>query len=136
MITLAPYVHFADCCEDAFAFYAACGLGQVTELMRFRDGPMAERAGPERADKVMHAEFRGPALVLMGSDMGKSRVIEGMALALATTDLEAGRRLCGALSAGGEILHSFQKEFWGAHFGMVRDKFGVTWNINCEPAAA
>ncbi|RYD78984.1 MAG: hypothetical protein EOP53_10310, partial [Sphingobacteriales bacterium] len=33
---------------------------------------------------------------------------------------------------GGKETMPLQETFWGATFGMLTDKFGVHWMINCE----
>jgi len=37
-----------------------------------------------------------------------------------------------ALSEGGNITMPLQDAFWGARFGMLTDKYGVSWMFNHE----
>jgi PhnB protein len=81
----------------------------------------------------MHAQLNAPnGFVLMGSDtptsMGAPR--ENGAISL-SGDSEA--ELSGywqKLSAGAKIMAPLAKAPWGDSFGMLADKFGVTWMVN------
>lgn len=46
--------------------------------------------------------------------------------------VEKGKEVFDALSTGGKVDMPFEKQFWGADFGMVTDKFGVHWMVNAE----
>ena len=37
-----------------------------------------------------------------------------------------------ALSDGGQVRMSLQETFWARRFGMLADRFGTPWMINCE----
>jgi PhnB protein len=41
-----------------------------------------------------------------------------------------------ALSSGGEVGMPFQQTFWSAGFGVLVDRFGIPWEVNCEQAPA
>ena len=54
---------------------------------------------------------------------------QGFALSLdAATDAEA-KRLFDALSDGGQVQMPLGKTFFASSFGMVADKFGVSWMV-------
>jgi PhnB protein len=36
------------------------------------------------------------------------------------------------MSEGGTVTMELQDTFWGARFGMLKDKFGVSWMFNYE----
>jgi PhnB protein len=36
------------------------------------------------------------------------------------------------MSEGGAVTMPLQDQFWGAHFGMVKDQFGVHWMFDYE----
>jgi PhnB protein len=58
-----------------------------------------------------------------------------MVAGVETTD-EADRVFTG-LADGGEVLMPLQATPWSPRYGVVRDPFGIRWEINCEaePAA-
>jgi len=37
-----------------------------------------------------------------------------------------------AFGDGGKVIMEIQDTFWGARFGMLKDKFGIGWMFNCE----
>jgi PhnB protein len=90
---------------------------------------------PGMGDKVMHASLRVGATRLMVSDGGCSNAssFQGVTLSIATSDLAAATRWFNALAAdGGEVQMPLEKTFWAPAFGMVKDRFGVSWMINGE----
>jgi PhnB protein len=133
---IEPYLFFDGRCEEALEFYRKA-LGAETEmLMRFKDSP--EPMGPTTppADKVMHACFRVGDTRVMASDghcEGKPS-FQGFALSVsAQSDAEA-ERLFGALSEGGKVQQPLIKTFFSSRFGMVADRFGVSWMVVVAPA--
>jgi PhnB protein len=41
-------------------------------------------------------------------------------------------RLCAGLAEGGEVIMPLQATHWSPRYGVVRDRFGIRWEINCE----
>jgi PhnB protein len=39
-----------------------------------------------------------------------------------------------ALADGGTVTMPFEQTFWALRFGMLVDKFGTPWMVNCERA--
>ncbi len=129
-----PYLFFDGRCEEALAFYRAVLGAEVTTLMRFKDSPEPMTPGmcpPGSEDKVMHANFRIGETTLMASDgraMGKP-VFQGFSLSISPpTDAEA-ERLFKALGEGVEGQMPLTRTFFASSFGMVADRFGVSWMI-------
>jgi len=132
---LEPYLHFDGNCEEALNFYKSVFGGEITSLNRFEGSPMESELPPGYGNKIMHANFKSPTLKFMGSDgMPGSRLESGsrVSLSLGGSDADEGRRVFDALAAGGTIGMPFQDMFWGATFGMLTDKYGIDWMINCE----
>lgn len=128
------YLNFPGTCAEAVAFYKDC-LGATAEVMTFRGTPMAEKMPSEALDRVMHATIKIGASTLMASDTMPGTPHEGMkgcAVSLNVDDLAQAERIFGALSHGGKVTMPFAAQFWGAKFGMLTDKFGVAWMVNCE----
>lgn len=46
-----------------------------------------------------------------------------------STSWEEGEQIIEKLTRGGKVTMPFAKAPWGAHFGVVEDKFGLAWNI-------
>ena len=71
----------------------------------------------------------------MASDgMNKgSPVFQGFSLSLSVANDAEAQRLFSALSAGGKVQMPLGKTFYASSFGMVADRFGVSWMIYMEP---
>jgi len=127
-----PYLFFDGRCEEAIDFYRTALGAEVVRLMRFRDAPEAGMAPPGGADKVMHAQLRiGEATVLAsdGRCQGNPR-FEGISLSLVAADDAEADRMFAALSDGGTVQMPMTRTFFSSRFGMVADRFGVSWMIH------
>ena len=125
------YLNFDGRCEEAIEFYRRTLGAKVEMLMRFKDAPEPGMSPPEAGDKVMHSALRiGDSMVLAsdGRCLGKPN-FQGFALSLtAANESEAGR-LFNALADGGEVQMPLAKTFFSPSFGMVADRFGVSWMV-------
>jgi PhnB protein len=126
-----PYLFFEGRCEEALEFYRTALGAEVTMLMRFKEGPDPGMCAPDAGDKVMHANLRIGSTTLMASD-GRCEGhpgFQGFSLSLAVTDQAEAERLFAALSDGGQVQMPLAKTFWSPCFGMVADRFGVSWMV-------
>jgi PhnB protein len=134
------YLTFNGNAADALAFYAACLGGKVTFSMTFGASPMACDVPAEAHDKIMHATLEARGHKLMAADAPRGTPFDGykgFALSVPSNDAKEGEKIFNALAAGGTVTMPFQATFWAAGFGMVVDRFGVPWMVNCEgPAPA
>ena len=133
-----PYLFFEGRCEEALEFYRQALDAQVDMLMRFKESPEAPPPGavaPGSEDKVMHASFRVGDSTLMASDGGCSgrSGFQGITLSLNLADAAEAERRFAALADGGEVQMPLGATFWSPAFGMVVDRFGVSWMVNVTP---
>ncbi len=133
-----PYLFFDGRCDEAIAFYREALGAEVTMLLRFKDHPGPEEnrmAPPGAAEKVMHAQFRIGETTILASDgrcLGQPS-FQGFALSLtARDDAEAGR-LFAALAEQGVVQMPLAKTFFSSSFGMLADRFGVSWMVYVAP---
>jgi PhnB protein len=133
-MTLNPYVQLNGNCAEAVRFWADA-LGATAQVMRMGDAPM--NVPPEAKDRVMHATLRTDTLVLMASDAmvgAPASTGQGpISISLNFTDTDEQSRVWQKLSADGSVVMPLGDQFWG-RFGMVVDRFGVSWMLNHEPA--
>jgi PhnB protein len=130
---IEPYLFFDGRCEEALKFYCRVLGAEVAMLMRFRESPDPGMCQPGAEEKVMHANIRIGNSTVMASD-GRCEghpAFQGFSLSLSVTDEADAERLFAALSDGGQIQMPMAKTFWSKRFGMVADRFGVPWMINC-----
>lgn len=123
--------------EEALAFYARAVGAETVFLQRFRDCPDPAQRRPGFEDKIFHATFRVGPTVIMASDCGCENQgaparFAGFALALRTDTPEQAERCFAALSAGGHVELPLQESFFAARYGLVTDRFGISWKIMTE----
>jgi PhnB protein len=129
-----PYLFFDGKCEEAVEFYRRALGAEVVMLMRFRDSPEPAQPGmvpPGAEDKVMHAALRIGDTMVLGSDgrcLGQPD-FRGFALSLTAADEAEADRLFAALAEGGQVQMALSKTFFSPRFGMVADRFGVSWMV-------
>ena len=128
---IEPYLFFNGRCDQALEFYRQALGAEVTMLMRFKESPEPAMCAPNWGEKVMHASFRVGRTSVMASDgHGEEKPsFQGFALCLdVPTEAEADQRF-GALAKGGQVQMPLAKTFFSPRFGMVADRFGVSWMI-------
>ena len=131
-----PYLVFEGRCEEALEFYRRSLGAEVTTLMRFRESPDQSMVSPGSADKVMHASFRIGETTLLASD-GRCEgppAFEGFSLSITVPDDGDAERVFNALSEKGTVVMPLEKTFWTSKFGMLEDRFGLSWMVSVQSA--
>jgi PhnB protein len=141
MAVINPHINFNGNAEEAFTFYQSVFGGTFSKIIRFKD-----LAGPDfpvsekEADKIMHIALPiGNGSRLMGNDvpeiLGTTNENENRSkIVVDTESKEEADRLFHGLSAGGEIEAPIGDSPWGVYFGCFRDKYGIEWIVEYEPA--
>jgi PhnB protein len=133
-----PYLFFEGRCEEALEFYRGALGAEVLALMRSKDSPDPLMRVPGGDDKVIHAMVRIGETTFLASD-GRCQgpaSFQGFALSLTVPgEAEAERRFA-ALREGGQVLMPLTKTFFSPSFGMVADRFGVSWMVYVTPVGA
>jgi PhnB protein len=138
---IQSYLFFDGRAEEALAFYRKAIGAEQTMLMRFKESPDTPPPGmvpPGSENKVMHMSFRVGDTEIMGSDgqcQGKPN-FQGFSLSLAVADEADARRKFAALGEGGQVQMPLGKTFFSPCFGMVADRFGVSWMVIVPPDGA
>jgi PhnB protein len=129
-----PYLSFKGDCEAAFTFYEHHLDAQRGSLFRYGGSPMSGDVPPDWSDKIMHGTVTVGGQVLMGGDVAPERyeAPKGFSLSLQIDRTSEAERVFHALSEGGTIVMPLERTFWAARFGMIVDRFGIPWLINCE----
>lgn len=129
-----PYLFFNGRCEEAIEFYRSALGAEVLSLMRMKDSPDPHPAGmlpPGSENNVMHSSFRIGDTVVMASDgMSTGQAdFKGFSLSIGVDDEAKAQQLFKALSAGGQVQMPLGQTFFTSCFGMVADRFGVSWMV-------
>jgi PhnB protein len=133
-MTVQPYLSFEGRCEEAIEFYTSAVGAKVLRLMRFKENPEPPPPGmtpPGSEEKVMHAALQIGDSTIMASDgrcMGQPN-FHGISLTLSAVNAGEADRLFKALAAGGTVTMPLTKTFFSSGFGMLNDRFGVSWMI-------
>jgi PhnB protein len=135
------YLFFNGRTEEALEFYRSKLGAEVLMMMRFKDSPEPSQegcAGPGAADKIMHSSFRIGDTEVMASDGmhpdGKTN-FQGFSLALTARDEAEAGRLFTALADGGQVQMPLGKTFFSPSFGVLTDRFGISWMVVVPQAA-
>lgn len=129
-----PYLNFNGRCEEAIEFYRSALGAEVVMLMRNKENPEPPPPNvipPEAGDKILHASLRIGVSTVMASDgmcQGKPS-FQGITLSLSAADEAEAGRLFAALSEDGQVRMPLAKTFFSPAFGMVHDRFGVSWMV-------
>jgi PhnB protein len=129
-----PYLFFDGRCEEAIEFYKKAIGAEVVFMMRFNESPDPPPPGmvaPGSEHKIMHAAIRIGETEVMASDgraMGKPE-FKGVTLSLSAANEAEADRLFNALGDGGQVQMPIGKTFFSPRFGMVADRFGVSWMV-------
>jgi PhnB protein len=136
---LNPYLTFDGRCEEAFKFYADVLGGEIAAMIRHEGTPAEAHVPAEWRKKIMHARLVVDGKVLMGSDAPPDRYDGGMKGFSVTLSIEKpaeADRIFAALGEKGNVRMPIQETFWAQRFGMLVDRFGTPWMINCEKPQA
>lgn len=143
--TLTPYLSFAGNTREAFAFYEGALGARIEAMMSFADmpAPPADAQGcgeagmAPKGDGIMHARLALPGgAMLFAGDVPPGMPYEGVKgvmLAVQFDTVEQARTAFEALSQGGQVTMPLAPSFWARTFGMLTDRFGVSWAVNGEP---
>ncbi|HEY0232522.1 MAG TPA: VOC family protein [Dokdonella sp.] len=135
---LNAYLIFNGQAEAAFKFYAQCLRGQITQMLPFGEMAGCEHLPAEAREKIAHVRLEVGDQALMASDNHPDHPYEGIkgcSVSIAVTDPVEAARLFDALAEGGTVQMPLQETFWAIRFGMLVDRFGAAWMVNCAKPA-
>ena len=129
-----PILSFKGDCEAAFKFYERALGAQIGAIFRYAGTPLASGVPEDWSDKVMHGNITIGNRLVQGGDFPPQQydAPKGFSLSLQLTDASEAERIFQELAEGGEVRMPLEKTFWAERFGMVVDRFGIPWLINCE----
>lgn len=137
MTKLNCYLAFNGNCEEALNFYKKIFNGEITYLTRYGENPV--NTPEEHKNKIMHSNFVSEGVNFMASDGPpdfKGSAGGNVSLMLDFSDEKEEERVFKAFAEGGTVTTPLADVFWGAKFGMVTDRFGISWMLNFTKVAA
>jgi PhnB protein len=131
---LELFINFDGNCREAVEFYAKVFKSKVGNLMTYSEAPPDPNYPVPEADRnrIMYAGVPIGSIVVMFSDApSDSEYVKGNNICptISEDDKEEVTRIFNELKEGGEVYMELQKTFFSEWFGMVKDKFGVIWQI-------
>ena len=137
-MSVSPYLYFDGDCAAAFAFYAEVLGTAPPYVMTYGQAPVEHEMSPDLKDKVIHASLTVGNTVLMASDAPPDRYSKpaGFSVSYTAASVEDGAAKFAALAEGGAVILPYGKTFWSDGFGMLVDKFGISWMVSQPPVAA
>jgi PhnB protein len=132
--SLSPYLNFNGNAAEAMRFYQSV-LGGDLAVQTFGDAGMAQNENEKNL--TVHAALTSDGITLFASDGRPGQPVifgDNVHLSLQGSDTAQLTGYFNGLAAGGQVDMPLAKQFWGATFGMLTDKFGVRWMVNITPA--
>jgi PhnB protein len=125
---LDVYLNFRGTCEEAFRFYEHELGGRVVHLQRH--GELSNPSIPaDWKDKVLHAQMELGGMVVMGADIPNAEPMRSAYLSLTLDRAGEAERVYGVLRADGEVFMRMEQTFFANRFAMLRDRFGISWQL-------
>jgi PhnB protein len=125
------YLYFNGRCEEAIEFYRNVLGAEVVFASKFGESPDPAMVPPGSDEKIMHATLKIGETTLMASDGtcdGQPR-FAGFSLSVTPPTDAAAQGLFAALGEGGQVQMPLSPTFFASSFGMVADRFGVSWLV-------
>lgn len=141
MAKINPYLHFLGNAEEVFNFYKSVFGGEFAAVMRYGDMQSqegCENLSDEDKQKIMHIALPiSDGHVLMATDAvgeyAEDAIIgNNISLSVSADTKEEADKFFNGLADGGETTMPLGDTFWGAYFGMCKDKFGMNWMVNYD----
>jgi len=131
-----PYLYFDGDCEDAFKFYEKVLGAKIVTMMTHEGTPAAEHVPAQWRSKIIHARLTIGDQALMASDAPPEHYKKqgGFSLNIGTNDPAEADGIFHALAENGTVTMPIAETFWALRFGMLVDRFGIPWMVNCEKA--
>lgn len=134
MTDFNPYITFDGHCEEALDFYKECFHGEILFTQYYGESP--KHVPEEYHQKIMHSEFKAGGIHFMACDNLPGQTMHygnNVTFNVTFDDLSEQEEVFKKLSEGGNIYLTLQDTFWGSKFGMLTDRFGIHWMLNCDP---
>jgi PhnB protein len=131
---VTPYLNFDGNCKEAMTHYERVLGGKIDTIMPYRGSPMEAHAPPGGLDRIMHASLTFGDQKLLGSDAppGRYERPQGVWVSLHVDTAAEAERIWNDLASGANVVMPIDKTFWAERFGMLVDRYGTPWMVDCD----
>ena len=131
---ISCHLTFDGQCEVAFRTYQRLLGGEIMTMLRYGESPLADQVPLHWHGKILHATLALDTQELLGSDAYPDAYQQprGYFVTLGITEPAKAKSVFASLTEGGQVHMPFQETFWSAGYGVLVDRFGVPWEVNCE----
>ena len=125
---------FSGSCGNAFRRYASLFDGEIVFMLTYAESPLRLQVAPEWRDKVWFARLRAGGLDLTGGDVlpGGYETPGGFSMVIGVSTADEADCVFAGLAEDGDVIMPLQATHWSPRYGIVRDPFGIRWEINCD----
>lgn len=134
-MNLVSYLFFKDNAAAAFDFYARCLGGEIVGKTTFGDMPDGPALADDAKGLIANICLQAGDSMLMASDCPPGAPFEpmqGCAVAIGIEGAANAERIFAALAEGATITMPIGATSWAERFGMLTDRFGIRWMVNCD----
>jgi PhnB protein len=129
-VKINPSLMFSGTCGEAFRRYASVLGGEIALMVTYGESPARSQVADDWHDKVWFARLRAGGLDITGGDLASSETPSGFSMVIDVAKAAEADRVFAGLAEGGEVLMPLQATPWSPRYGVVRDPFGIRWEIN------
>jgi len=130
---LIPTIHFPGNCDQAITFYKEVFGAQVKRIDYFRDAPPGTVVeGFSSPTHVMNSEVIIAGTLLSMTDGGKTRGTDDVTFLVLYDCPEEVTAVFNKLAHSGKVMEALEPQFWVSLYGVVKDRFGVSWQISAK----
>jgi PhnB protein len=131
---VSVHLTFDNQCRAAFERYCELFGGEIVNITRFSETPDGENVPDDWQDAVIHGSMKIGDSVIAGADIPPERFqkSQGFFMFVDIPEPKEAERIFAALAEGGDVQMPMQETFWAKRFGVVNDRFGTPWEVNCS----
>jgi len=134
VVKINPTLMFSGDCGDAFRLYASLFSGEIVMMLKYGESPVAGDVPPDWHEKIWFARLRAGGFDITGGDLLPKayEAPSGFSMVAGVSSPEEADRVFNGLAEHGNVIMPLQTTPWSPRYAVVRDAFGIRWEINSD----